>query len=237
LILVTVFGLRGGSFIYSFYFTSFFLPVVIITSFVFNTILIPGYLLEGRYLKFLQFTIYTVIISLNIEMVIVFVALLLLSLYDQENMIMIVENYRLLPLLMYLVIILSGFITVTRRFISMQSKQSPDIVLKADYLSVRADRKNMTIDHTDILYLESMADYVRIILLTGEHFVTRESISNIALRLPRQFLRIHRSYIINLSHLVSYTRESVNVKGKEIPVSRTYKETVLSVLDELHKPL
>jgi len=232
-ILILFFGLHNGSYIYSFYFTSFFLPVVIITSLVFNRILIPRYLLKGEYFNFIVYTIYTIIISLNIEMVIVFVAFLLLSLYDKENMIYLVRNYRILPVIMYFIIILSGFINVTRHLIANLSLQSQGAGLKNDYLSVRANRRNMTIDHSDILYLESMSDYVIIFLVSGDKAITRESITNVFDKLPGQFIRIHRSYVINLAHLDSFTRESVTVKGKELPVSRTYKAAVHSVMAEL----
>lgn len=233
LILVLVFGFLSGNYLYSLYFTSFFLPVVIITSVVFNNYLIPGYLLKGDYLRFVVLTIYSIIISLNIEMVIVFVSLLLLSLYDHENMILLIKNYRLLPLVMYLIIILSGFITVTGHFFTLQSARAQGGGLKSGYLSIRANRRNMTIDHKDILYLESMSDYVIVKLLSGETVTTKETITSICSRLPVQFLRIHRSYIINLRYLDSYTRESLSVRGKELPVSRSYRAAVTKVLADL----
>ena len=61
--------------------------------------------------------------------------------------------------------------------------------------------------------------------------VTRETISNLEMKLPsQQFLRIHRSYIVNLSKIDSYTNEFIEIEKNAIPISRTYKENVLKKL-------
>jgi DNA-binding LytR/AlgR family response regulator len=105
-----------------------------------------------------------------------------------------------------------------------------ETVEKPNYIFVRSDRKMVKVIFDEILYVESLSDYIKI--YTSERIlVTRETISNIEMKLPsQQFLRIHRSYIVNIDKVTSYTNEFVEIKKNAIPISRTYKENVLKKL-------
>jgi two-component system, LytTR family, response regulator len=88
------------------------------------------------------------------------------------------------------------------------------------------------INFADICYIESLSDYLKIYTTTNI-VVIRETISNIEKHLSNSdFLRIHRSFIISLSALDSYTNEYVELTGKTIPISRSYKSTVLEKLEK-----
>jgi len=80
--------------------------------------------------------------------------------------------------------------------------------------------------------IESMADYVRIFLDTGEKVITRTNISLLDSKLGEKYLRIHRSYIVNINKIDSYTRGRIILSGKELPISRTYKDRVIKILGE-----
>ncbi len=106
------------------------------------------------------------------------------------------------------------------------------IVIPDNFMFVRADRKNVKIDFSAIIYIESFSDYVKI-HCTTETIITRETISNIESKLPsRNFIRIHRSFIVSLPNVISYTHEYVEVKGKTLPIGRTNK---IGVLERLEK--
>lgn len=95
---------------------------------------------------------------------------------------------------------------------------------------VRSDRKMVRVNYEDILYLESYSDYVKI-HTTGQTIVTRELISRLENELPKKyFIRIHRSYIIAINKVKAYTNESVEIAGKELTISRSYKEEVIATL-------
>ena len=85
----------------------------------------------------------------------------------------------------------------------------------------------------EILYVESLSDYIKI-YTKSSILVTRETISNIEKKLPtQQFLRAHRSYIINFDKIDSYTNEFIEIEKNAIPISRTYKENVLKKLTDI----
>lgn len=104
---------------------------------------------------------------------------------------------------------------------------------KQDFVFVRADRKMVKINFSDINYIESLSDYIKI-HLADKTIVTRETISNIEAKLPQaDFLRVHRSYIISIAKISSFTNEFIEVNAKAIPISRSYKTSVLNTLENL----
>jgi DNA-binding LytR/AlgR family response regulator len=101
-----------------------------------------------------------------------------------------------------------------------------------DFIFVRSDRKMIKVNFADILYIESLSDYVKIHLDGNRTIVTRETITNIEGKLPpKEFIRTHRAYIVSIPRLDSFTNEYVEIGKKMIPVSRTYKNSVLSRLE------
>ena len=102
---------------------------------------------------------------------------------------------------------------------------------KIDYFFVRSDRKMVKLNFSDILYIESISDYIKI-HLTDKTVVTRETISNVEAKLSqKEFIRVHRSYIVSLKNIDSFTNEIVEIAGHELPISRSYKNEVLRRLE------
>lgn len=100
-----------------------------------------------------------------------------------------------------------------------------------NFMFVRSDRRMIKIDFEAIIYIESFSDYIKIHLV-NETIITRETISAIEAKLPKnQFLRIHRSYIISIPHINSFTNEHVEINNKALTISRSYKKDVLERLE------
>ena len=98
------------------------------------------------------------------------------------------------------------------------------------FISLRADRKNLKISLNDILYIESLKDYIKVITV-NKTIITKQSISSIEEMLPKEnFIRIHRSYIVSLNKIESYTNELIGIAKQELPISRMYKLEVSKVL-------
>lgn len=104
---------------------------------------------------------------------------------------------------------------------------------KNDFIFVKSDRKMIKINFTEVNYIESLADYLKIHLM-DKTILTRETITSIEAKLPkRDFLRIHRSYIISISKIESFTNEFVEINKKAVPISRSYKNDVKMRLDNI----
>ncbi len=109
-------------------------------------------------------------------------------------------------------------------------KSENHIIDSNDFMFVRADRRMLKIDFESIIYVESYSDYIKI-HLKDEIIVTRETITAIEVKLPKQqFIRIHRSYIISLTNITSFTNEQITISKKSLPISRGYKKDVLEIL-------
>ncbi len=104
---------------------------------------------------------------------------------------------------------------------------------KSDFIFVRSDRKMIKINFSDINYIESLSDYIKIHIV-NKTIVTRETITNIEAKLPQKdFIRIHRSFIVSIPKIDSFTNEFIEVNKKAIPISRSYKKDVLSRLEKV----
>lgn len=110
------------------------------------------------------------------------------------------------------------------------SMNEPVELEKNDFIFVRSDRKMIKINFSEVHYIESLSDYLKI-HLEDKTIITRETISNLETMLPQNdFLRVHRSYIVALAKIQSYTNEEVEVGNHQIPISRSYKDEVLKRL-------
>jgi DNA-binding LytR/AlgR family response regulator len=98
------------------------------------------------------------------------------------------------------------------------------------YISFRSDRKMIKVALSDILYIESIKDYIKVITVTNS-VITKQSISSVEEMLPGEmFIRIHRSYIVALNKIESYNNELVWVAKQELPISRMYRHEVGKIL-------
>ena len=95
-----------------------------------------------------------------------------------------------------------------------------------DFIFLNAERKKVKILFSEILYIESQREYIRIVT-TKKEYISKMSTHEIEELLPAHlFKRIHRSYIISISKIESYTTEMVEVNGVSIPIGRGYRDTM-----------
>ncbi len=117
--------------------------------------------------------------------------------------------------------------------VQVQAESFIDIQQENDFIFVRSDRKMVKVNFDEVNYIESLSDYIKI-HLGNRIIITRETISNIDAKLPKaRFLRVHRSYIVTIAKIESFTNEFVEINKKAIPISRSYKVAVLTKLENI----
>jgi len=100
---------------------------------------------------------------------------------------------------------------------------SSDTSAKAEYLFLNVQKKKVKILFAELLYIESQREYVKIVTKNKE-YLSKMSTHEIESLLPRNlFKRIHRSFIVSLDKIQSFTSEEVEVNGVVIPVGREYR--------------
>ncbi|HMG67362.1 MAG TPA: LytTR family DNA-binding domain-containing protein [Chitinophagaceae bacterium] len=100
---------------------------------------------------------------------------------------------------------------------------------KNDFIYLRNDRKNIRVNFEDILFVESLKNYIKIVT-KDKTIVTKYSISTLEVALPSSFIRIHRSFIVSKNKIESLTHNFIQVGKYELPVSRSYGHEVEKVL-------
>lgn len=99
------------------------------------------------------------------------------------------------------------------------------------FLYFRADRKMVKVLLSEILYVESLKDYVRIHTTKGP-VVTKYAMASLEAMLPgTAFLRVHRSYMVAIDKMDAFTPEGVDIKGNFIPIGKLYRQQVLKALN------
>ena len=96
---------------------------------------------------------------------------------------------------------------------------------------LRADRKNIKVNFDDILFIESLKDYIKVVT-KDKTIVTKQSISSLEENLPKNFIRIHRSFIVSINKIESYTIELIQIGKYELPISRSYRHEVEKALEK-----
>jgi two-component system LytT family response regulator len=105
----------------------------------------------------------------------------------------------------------------------LKSNESPEI---KEYLFLNVQKKKVKILFSEIVYIESQREYIKIVTTKNE-YVSKMSTHEIEILLPSNiFKRIHRSFIVSVSKIESYTAEIVEVNGVVIPIGRGYREVI-----------
>ncbi len=102
--------------------------------------------------------------------------------------------------------------------------------ISTDTLIVKSDKKMIKINLRDIIYIESLKDYV-IIHLSDKRVVTKQKISFLEQKLmENNFIRIHRSFLVSASKIDAFTPSHIEINGQELPIGRSYKSEVGKIL-------
>ncbi|HEY9194868.1 MAG TPA: LytTR family DNA-binding domain-containing protein, partial [Mucilaginibacter sp.] len=98
---------------------------------------------------------------------------------------------------------------------------------RPDFIYVKSDQRFEKIRLSDILYVEAMLNYVHIVL-AGRKYTIYSSLKAIEEQLPKnQFLRIHKSFLVALSHINAADQHSLRIADRELPIGRSHKKNVL----------
>lgn len=113
-------------------------------------------------------------------------------------------------------------------------QKSDEIRSNKDFLFIKSEYKILRINFNDIVYIEGMSEYIRIHLVGAKPVMTLLSMKYIEEQLPSErFMRVHRSYIVNLTKILVIERNRIIFDGKVyIPVSDQYKSKFQEYIDK-----
>lgn len=151
--------------------------------------------------------------------------------YAVESYELNVVDYLLKP------ITFTRFFKAINKFLNSRQAEPTPIVqvsvptssVAPEFIYVNANKKHVKVLFQDILYVESIKDYVRI-HTKDQRITTKDKISEFDQKLPDYFLRIHRSFIVNQRQITAFTAHDVEIGETEIPIGVSYKKGVFEVL-------
>jgi two-component system LytT family response regulator len=126
------------------------------------------------------------------------------------------------------------FFKAIERYMRSDNRALPALTLPAVAeplnIYIKSGYRNVRVNTDDILYMESLKDYVKIITAGGA-ITTKYRISDMENELSgKGFLRIHRSFIVNTKHVSAFTASDVEIGKTELPIGESYKALVLQAL-------
>lgn len=111
------------------------------------------------------------------------------------------------------------------------SQTSSKVDSSDNYVYFKVDKKMIKVRMSDILYIESIKDYVKV-KTNEKEIVTQQKISYLEESLPKEsFLRIHRSFIVNREKIDAYSATDMEIGKFHIPIGRNYKNDVMKLLE------
>ena len=121
------------------------------------------------------------------------------------------------------------FLKAVNKFLSMEQTQPTQ---RKEIIHIKADKKNYNIPAETILYIEGVDNYIKIKTTTNS-LICYDSLSNLEKELPAEiFIRIHRSFIININQIDHYTSSYIKLDERRFTIGRNYKEQVLNHLEK-----
>ena len=121
------------------------------------------------------------------------------------------------------------FLKAINKFLSIEQTQ---LTKRKEIIHIKADKKNYNIPAETILYIEGVDNYIKIKTATNS-LICYESLSSMEKELPAEiFMRIHRSFIININQIDHYTSSYIKLDEQQFTIGRKYKEQVLNHLEK-----
>lgn len=125
------------------------------------------------------------------------------------------------------------FFKAIEKFLASQNHKieiqtSSETLQSKNYIFVTADRKQVKVQFDDILFVESVKNYIKI-RTENKSLLVKFSISSFQEVLDARFLRVHRSFIINKDKITAYTKHDIEIGTIEIPIGEMYKNILTQI--------
>ena len=121
-----------------------------------------------------------------------------------------------------------------RKLIELEQKTTTTIEANSEFLFLKSEYKIRRINFNDILYIEGLKDYIKVFLVNEpKPILSLNTIKSLESKLPAsKFMRVHRSFIVNLGRIQTVDRFRIVFGHEYIPVGDQYKEKFQEFLDK-----
>jgi DNA-binding LytR/AlgR family response regulator len=108
-----------------------------------------------------------------------------------------------------------------------------DKIVEPTFIFFKADKKIHKFYFSDILFIEGSGNYVKIHSQHEKPLMVLDKLTDLQNKLPqKQFIRIHKSFIVNVSHIQKIEGNMLKIHHKTIPISSTFKQKIEGIINE-----
>lgn len=206
-------------------------PLMIGLTYLFIYWIIPKLLFREKHLLFILFSVALFLAILNIQLIFVRPGSFFIS---SDNLLQIIDKYHWVFFFLIastVLLTLPAILYESIRFWSESHTKIKELSRsknQPNYLEIKSKGKDQLIDVNKIIYIESFKDHAHI-HLHNQEIVTRMTLKKLNELIP-EFLRIHRSFIINPDYCQAFNSDEVILNKIKIPLGSTYKDEVLTLL-------
>ncbi len=172
-----------------------------------------------------MYTTYLLIVVIWLEIWVIIGALILLANYSYAGLGEYAGDIRLLIVLQILLVFGDGFLlawaSLKKRDQEIKELREAHQKQEQQIMEVVVNRQKVPLPIAKIRYIESFSDYVKI-HVEERQLVVREKISKLEEQLPENFIRVHRSFLVNRLAITAFNRSVINIDHVEIPIGRKF---------------
>ena len=100
--------------------------------------------------------------------------------------------------------------------------------MTTNFTFIRSDKKIIKLYFDDILFVKGLGNYVQIVTGENKKYTYYKSLKELIDSLPNEFMRVHNSYIVNLTNIDSFEDNHLSLKGTKISVAKSYRDCLLT---------
>lgn len=101
----------------------------------------------------------------------------------------------------------------------------------SDFIFVKSEYENLKVNLNTIRYIEGLKDYIKIYTNDPKPILTLNSLKAFEEKLPSNFIRVHRSFIVSLDHIKSVQRNRIIIDKVYIPIGKNYKDDFIKRIE------
>ena len=144
------------------------------------------------------------------------------------------KDTLLLAIVLYLIVFCGSFLLMVQQLLKNKHEleliKEENSLLTNPFLVLLSNRKTVKISYNDIVYIESLADYIKVHTIDKKEITSKEKISVIENNMPSFLIRIHRSFIVNRNKVTGFSGNEVELGETILPLGRIYKQKGLARL-------
>lgn len=101
-----------------------------------------------------------------------------------------------------------------------------------NFAFIKTDKKLIKLRFDEILIIKGLGNYVEILTVENKKHIYYKSLKELIDNLPNEFMRVHNSYIVNLTNIDSFEDNHIVLKGTKISVSKSYRECLNAAINK-----